>query len=88
MSSLMRVVNLDSVGMALDNYTEAEYSVAMERGESLWEVKIGIDSRIDFLYAIGLLTEKERDAMLELSEKTYKEKSGAKEVEKICDVGF
>ena len=85
---MQRLVDLDTVGMALDNYTNAEYEVAIDRHENLWEVKAHCDERINFLYAIGVVNEKERKVMLEESEKIYNKFMAISEDKDMCNVGF
>ena len=71
---MQRLVDLETVGAVLDNLMETAYEVAIDRKESLWEVKRDIDEKISFLRVIGVINDKEQDEMLDLSEKTYEER--------------
>lgn len=85
---MQRLVDLETVGEVLDNLMESSYEVAIDRKESLWEVKRDIDERIIFLRTIGVINDKEQDEMLDLSEKTYEEKKNLVAEKDLYDVGF
>lgn len=85
---MQRLVDLEVVGAVLDNLMETSYEVAIDRKESLWEVKRDIDEKIDFLRTIGVINDKEKEEMLDLSEATYKEKKDLVEEKDLYDVGF
>lgn len=85
---MQRLVDLETVGAVLDNLMETAYEVAIDRKESLWEVKRDIDEKISFLRVIGVINDKEQDEMLDLSEKTYEEKKNLVVEKDLYDVGF
>ena len=85
---MQRLVDLETVGAVLDNLMETAYEVAIDRKESLWEVKRDIDEKISFLRMIGVINEKEKEEMLDLSENTYREKKNLIEEKDLYDVGF
>jgi len=85
---MQRLVDLETVGAVLDNVMETAYEVAIDRKESLWEVKRDIDEKITFLRLIGVINEKEKEEMLDLSENTYREKKNLIEEKDLYDVGF
>ena len=85
---MQRLVDLETVGAVLDNVMETAYEVAIDRKESLWEVKRDIDEKISFLRLIGVINEKEKEEMLDLSENTYREKKNLVAEKDLYDVGF
>ena len=66
-----REIDLEKVGMVLDNTAKAEYEVAIKRNEDLWYTKRGLDEKILFLHCIGVVSEREKKKMLEWSEDQF-----------------
>lgn len=88
-----RIIDLERVGMVMDNLSEVEYSVAKKNNEDLWNVYRGMRDRILFLENCGIVTDKERAGMLEWAENEYKANGGTVDTKSVpdedfCDVGF
>lgn len=88
-----RIIDLERVGMVMDNLSEVEYSVAKKNNEDLWNVYRSMRDRILFLENCGIVSEKEREGMLKWAENEYSANGGAIEAipatdEEFCDVGF
>lgn len=81
----MKIIDETVALQVLKNEMEASFSVAISRGENLWETKRAIQDKLFFLEIIGVITKEEWKEEDEKIEEYYRKKK--RELQSIED-GF